>query len=181
RGARRSRRRHHRGLRPGRRVRRDAPQGGRDARRARGAGRGRRGGAMTTARRSADRPRPPSLPERALWVNGALVRGEGAALSLFDRGARDGEGIFDTLRVYGGQPFRWMRHLERLVLAAAELGFPVPPAPATLRDGLARVVAANQLADASARITVTRGVAGGRPTRTGCWIEAEPVAGRLWS
>jgi len=138
---------------------------------------------MTARRRPAHElhePHEPRLPERALWVNGALVRGADAALSLFDRGARDGEGIFDTLRVYGGQPFRWMRHLERLVLAAAELGFPVPPAPATLRDGLASVLEANQLADASARITVTRGVPGGRPARTGCWIEVEAVAGRLW-
>jgi branched-chain amino acid aminotransferase len=125
--------------------------------------------------------RPPRLPERALWVDGAIVRGELATISLFDRGARDGEGIFETLRIYDRHPFQWRRHLERLVLAAAELGFPVPPHPAHLREALGALLDAQALRDAVARITVTRGIPGGRPTRTGCWIELEPLGARLWS
>lgn len=31
------------------------------------------------------------------------------------------------------------------------------------------------------RVTVTRGVAGGRPTRAGAWVDAEPLGGRLWA
>jgi branched-subunit amino acid aminotransferase/4-amino-4-deoxychorismate lyase len=116
-----------------------------------------------------------------LWVNGELMRGENAKLSLFDRGARDGEGLFETVRVVAGHPFAWDRHMERLVLSAAVLGFPVPAAPAQLRDGLARLLAEEGLSDAVARVTVTRGVPGGRPTRTGAWIEAEPLSARLWA
>jgi branched-chain amino acid aminotransferase len=119
-------------------------------------------------------------PDRVVWVNGRLVRGEDAVLSVFDRGARDGGGIFETLRVYGGRPFAWLRHMERLVLSAAELGFPVPPSPAQLREAIDELLAAQRLDDAVVRLTVTRGIAGGRPTRTGAWVEAEPVAGRLW-
>src|SRR4029453_19444311 len=107
-------------------------------------------------------------------------RGAEAVGSLFARGARDGEGLFETLRVYGGHPFLWERHMERLVLSAAELGFPVPPSPTRLRDAVDEVLEANGLADAAIRITVTRGVPGGRPTRTGCWIDAEHIASRLW-
>lgn len=121
------------------------------------------------------------VPERTLWINGRLCRGEEAKLSLFDRGARDGEGLFETLRVYGGQPFLWERHMERLVLSAAVLGFPVPASPVALYQALDQVLAAEGLGDAVARITVTRGIIpGGRPTRTGAWIEAEPLAARLW-
>jgi branched-subunit amino acid aminotransferase/4-amino-4-deoxychorismate lyase len=115
-----------------------------------------------------------------VWVNGRLCRGEEAVLSLFDRGARDGEGLFETLRVYGGRPFGWHRHMERLVLSAAVLGFPVPASPVTLRAALDDLLAAEGLSDAVARVTVTRGVPGGRPTRTGAWIEVEPLAARLW-
>ena len=122
-------------------------------------------------------PRP---PERALWLDGALVRGDRAVISLFDRGARDGEGVFETLRIYERRPFQWRRHLERLVLAAAELGFPVPPHPERLREALEVLLDAEGLRDAVARITVTRGVPGGRPTRTGCWVELEPLESRLW-
>jgi len=120
------------------------------------------------------------MPERAVWINGRLCRGEAATLSLFDRGARDGEGLFETLRTYGGHPFAWSRHMERLVLSAAVLGFPVPASPLTLRAALDEVLAAEALGDAVARVTVTRGVPGGRPTRTGAWVEAEPLEGRLW-
>ena len=119
-------------------------------------------------------------PDRVVWIDGLLLRGEAAQVSVFDRGAHDGAAIFETFRVHDGHPFLWGKHLERMVLAAAELGFPVPPSPTTLRAGLAATLEANALTDAVARITVTRGIAGGRPTRTGCWIEAEPVGGRLW-
>jgi branched-subunit amino acid aminotransferase/4-amino-4-deoxychorismate lyase len=124
------------------------------------------------------------MPERAVWIDGAVLSGSAAALSVFDRGARDGEGLFETLRVYDGLPFRWERHLERLVVSAAELGFPVPPSPATLREAVASVLEANQLRDAAVRITVTRGVpsAGrGSRTRAGAWVEAEALGSRLWS
>jgi branched-subunit amino acid aminotransferase/4-amino-4-deoxychorismate lyase len=123
------------------------------------------------------------MPERAVWIDGAMLRGRDAALSVFDRGARDGEGLFETLRSYDGWPFRWHRHLERLVVSAAELGFPVPPSPATLREAVAHVLEANQLRDAAIRITVTRGVpSGGRGSRTraGAWVEAEVLGARLW-
>src|SRR5689334_25184800 len=87
-------------------------------------------------------PRGTRLPDRAVWLNGRIVRGEAAAVSVFDRGARDGGGLFETLRVYGGRPFAWERHMERLVLSAAELGFPVPASPALLRGAVGEVVGA---------------------------------------
>ena len=128
-------------------------------------------------------PLPPGtkLPDRAVWLNGELVRGDRAVLSVWDRGARDGGAIFETLRVYAGKPFAWDQHLERLVISAAELGFPVPPAPARLREAVDQVLAAERMSDAVVRITVTRGVPGGRPVRAGAWVEAEPLGARLWA
>lgn len=134
---------------------------------------------MSVAKRTAA-ARPARLPERAVWIDGRLCRGPEATLSLFDRGARDGAGLFETMRTYAGRPFLWDRHLERMVLAAAEIGFPVPPSPGVLRAAVDELLAAENLSDAAVRITVTRGIPGSRPTRAGCWIEAEPVAGRLW-
>jgi branched-subunit amino acid aminotransferase/4-amino-4-deoxychorismate lyase len=124
--------------------------------------------------------RAAEAPGRTVWINGRLRRGEEATLSLFDRGARDGEGLFETLRIYGGRPFLWERHMERLVLSAAVLGFPVPASPAVLREAVDALLAAEGLSEAVARLTVTRGVPGGRPTRTGAWAEVEPIASRLW-
>ncbi|HET9327113.1 MAG TPA: aminotransferase class IV [Candidatus Eisenbacteria bacterium] len=128
------------------------------------------------------RRRAPKALDRMVWIDGEIRRGEDAVLSVFDRGARDGEGLFETVRIYDGQPFQWKRHLERLVVSAAELRFPVPPSPRVLRDGLAELLRRAGLTDAAARITVTRGIpgGGGKRTRTGSWIEAENLAARLW-
>jgi len=130
----------------------------------------------------ADSPRPRRTLDRWVWIDGDIRRGEDAVLSVFDRGARDGEGLLETLRIYGGEPYQWSRHLERLVVSAAELGFPVPPSPRFLREGLAQLLVRTGLAEAAARITVTRGIpgGGGRRARTGAWIEVEPIAARLW-
>ena len=122
-----------------------------------------------------------SVPERALWIDGRIMRGAAATLSLFDRGARDGEGLFETLRVYEGEPLDWDLHMERLVVSAAELGFPVPPSPTRLEQGLRELLSTEGLSDAVGRVTVTRGVPGGRPTRTSGWIEVGPLAARLWA
>jgi len=104
----------------------------------------------------ADSPRPRRTLDRWVWIDGDIRRGEDAVLSVFDRGARDGEGLLETLRIYGGEPYQWSRHLERLVVSAAELGFPVPPSPRFLREGLAQLLVRTGLAEAAARITVTR-------------------------
>ena len=139
----------------------------------------------TRARESVGRGRAVSGPEtpagRLVWVNGAIEPAESAALPLLDRGARDGEGLFETIRVYRGRAFLWGRHLERLVLATAELKFPVMPSPARLEAALAELLLAIRLEDAAARITITRGRQGVRPGRVGVWLEAEPIAARLWS
>jgi branched-chain amino acid aminotransferase len=126
------------------------------------------------------RPAGAAPPDRLVWIDGRMLRGADAVVSVFDRGARDGGGIFETLRVDAGRAFAWERHMERLVLSAAELGFPVPPSPARLHEAMRELLDAQSLTDAVLRITVTRGIAGGRPTRTGAWVEAGPLAGRLW-
>ena len=120
-------------------------------------------------------------PDRAVWIDGRILRGPEAMVSVFDRGARDGEGLLETLRAYGGVPFLWSRHLERLALSAAELGFPVPPAPARLLEAMRSLLEGEGLTDAAIRITVTRGIPGGRPTRASGWVEVEPIASRLWA
>lgn len=126
-------------------------------------------------------PRGARVPDRAVWINGRIVRGEDAVLSVFDRGARDGGALFETLRCQHGAPLAWQEHMERLVLSAAELGFPVPPAPARLHEAVRELLDSQGLADAVVRITVTRGIPGGRPVRTGAWVEAESLGARLWA
>src|SRR3954453_18987061 len=93
-----------------------------------------------------------------LWVDGALVDEAAARVSPMDHGLLVGDGVFETLRVYGGVPFAWRRHLQRLAPAAAGLR-PQLPAGATPRGRADPVLAANQLTEARLRITITGGPA----------------------
>ncbi|MCZ7534022.1 MAG: aminotransferase class IV [Acidimicrobiia bacterium] len=59
--------------------------------------------------------RPPVL------INGEMVDGASAAVSVFDIGFQRGYGCFEAMRSYGGKPFRIDHHLERLATSAANL------------------------------------------------------------
>jgi branched-chain amino acid aminotransferase len=93
-----------------------------------------------------------------VWVNGTLLPEEEACISPFDHGLLTGDGVFETLRVYGGVPFAWTRHLQRLARSAGGLDLPLPPS-GTLRRAAGEVLAANRLEEARLRITVTGGPA----------------------
>jgi branched-chain amino acid aminotransferase len=97
------------------------------------------------------------MTELVVWVDGELLPAGTARVSPFDHGLLVGNGVFETLRVYGGVPFAWTRHLRRLARSADGLGLE-PPEPEELRGAADEVLRANQLIEGRVRITVTGGV-----------------------
>jgi branched-chain amino acid aminotransferase len=91
-----------------------------------------------------------------VWVDGALFDEHEARISPFDHGLLTGDGVFETLRVYRGEPYCWRRHYERLARSASGMGLAVPPSEALRRAAL-EVIDANGLTDARLRITLTGG------------------------
>jgi branched-chain amino acid aminotransferase len=91
-------------------------------------------------------------------VDGELGAADELRISPLDHGLLVGDGVFETLRVYGGVPFAWTRHLQRLARSAAGLGLELPEV-ATLRERSDAVLAANDLTEARLRITITGGPA----------------------
>jgi len=59
-------------------------------------------------------------------VNGRISDGASAAISVFDHGFLFGEGVYETLRTYNGEPFLFDRHMQRLRASAAMLMLDVP-------------------------------------------------------
>src|SRR5438128_11409207 len=96
-------------------------------------------------------------------VNGRVSDQERAVISVFDHGFLYGEGVYETLRTYNGQPFLFDRHMKRLRRSADMLHLSVPLTDAAL---LARCLETMQAAglgastnsEAYIRIVVTRGV-----------------------
>lgn len=99
---------------------------------------------------------------RWAWLNGRLVREAAAVVSAADRGFLYADGLFETLRLYGGRAFRLADHWDRLTASSRFLGLPDPPDP---NPAIEAIVRANGAADAAVRFTWTRGTlpAGPRP------------------
>ncbi|WP_254273922.1 aminotransferase class IV [Haloarcula marina] len=96
-------------------------------------------------------------------VNGDLVPESEATVSVLDRGFAYGDGVFETLRVYGGDPFAWDAHRARLQRSAETLGFG-EAIPDDLRERVDETLDANDLTEAYCKVSVTRGVQPGKLT-----------------
>jgi branched-chain amino acid aminotransferase len=90
-----------------------------------------------------------------IWVNGDRQPPSRPHVSALDRGLTLADGVFETMRIRGGVPFRLDRHLDRLSrgLAALEIA-----EPRELRKWIQVAVRAAAPRDAALRVTVTRGV-----------------------
>ena len=96
------------------------------------------------------------------YVNGQLVPESANAVSPLDRGLLLGDGLFETMRVVRGRVLQWDRHWERLRGGAQALGLALPWTSDELRDAVDRTLHANNLCEATVRLTVTRGTSAAR-------------------
>jgi branched-subunit amino acid aminotransferase/4-amino-4-deoxychorismate lyase len=86
-----------------------------------------------------------------------------AVVAATDEGFARGRAAFETLRVYGGRPFRLDEHLARLAGSADRLGLPAPDLDA-LRALVGKVLGSAGVGDAGVRIYWTPGAPGAGPT-----------------
>lgn len=61
-----------------------------------------------------------------VWVNGALVAADAAALPALDHAVTVGDAVFETAKIVDGEPFALDRHQRRLAASARGLGLPEP-------------------------------------------------------
>ncbi len=92
-----------------------------------------------------------------VFLNGQFVPESQALIPVTDRGFMYGDGLFETMRVFNGRPFRMAQHLERMVRGANYLNIPMPCTPRELQQFAARLIEENQMPDAVLRVTLTRG------------------------
>jgi aminodeoxychorismate lyase len=93
-----------------------------------------------------------------IFLNGRFVPEQRAVVSVFDRGFLYGDGVFETLRVSNGKPFRWAPHIERFQRGADFLRIRLPLTPGKLLAVAGKLIAKNKMPDALLRITLSRGV-----------------------
>jgi len=96
-------------------------------------------------------------------VNGRVSDQEHAVISIFDHGFLYGEGVYETLRTYNGQPFLFERHMRRLRNSAGMLALSIPLTDTQIDLRFRETMRAAGLGDAAdreayIRILVTRGI-----------------------
>ena len=92
-----------------------------------------------------------------VFLNGQFLPEAQAVVPVNDRGFMYGDGLFETMRVCGGRPFRMAQHLERMTRGADFLKIKCPFTPEELQDFAGQLIGQNQMPEAVLRVTLTRG------------------------
>ena len=93
-----------------------------------------------------------------VYIDGKFMAKEDAKISVFDHGYLYGDGIFEGLRIYNGQIFKFHEHLERLYESAQHLMLKIPLTYAEMEEATLEAVRRNNIREAYIRIVVSRGV-----------------------
>ncbi len=106
------------------------------------------------------------LPTTQCYLNGAYTALRDAKISVMDRGFIFGDGVYEVVPVYAGEPFRFAQHMARLDRSLAELRITNPLTHAEWREIAQQLVAdftreagTDTPPDQLIYIQVTRGVA----------------------
>jgi branched-subunit amino acid aminotransferase/4-amino-4-deoxychorismate lyase len=105
-----------------------------------------------------------STAAEKVFLNGDIMPLSRAFVPVDDRGLLFGDSAFETMRAYGGSPFRLWRHLERLGESCRMLRLELPLSTMEITAAVALVLEENGLGrgtDSRVRITVTGGAPAG--------------------
>jgi D-alanine transaminase len=102
----------------------------------------------------------PPLP--ICYLNGTRLTIEEARISPFDRGFLYSDGVYEVMPVYGGRPFRFDAHRERMTRSLTEIRMRDPHPHEEWREILGKLIAVNGGGDQYVYWQVTRGAENGR-------------------
>lgn len=97
------------------------------------------------------------MPDIA-WVNGQTGELAEARVPFLDRGYLFGDGVYEVIRVYHGQPFALADHLERLEQSLLGIRLHNPMLPDNLQSLILELIARAGYSEASVYLQITRGV-----------------------
>jgi len=108
------------------------------------------------------------LIHRLIFHNDRIVPVEESRLSPGQAGLMNGWGLFTTMRIFQGEPFAYERHWRRLEKDAGRIRMPFAFDAANVRRHLGELLAANEVAEGTARIYLIN-------NKVGFWQGGETV------
>lgn len=94
---------------------------------------------------------------RTAYTNGKFVYLRKAGVSILDRGFQYGDGVFETMRSYGGTVFRLEKHITRLFRSLKALHIRPKISKSEIQKIVYNLLKKNKLKDAYVKIIITRG------------------------
>ncbi|BCB05327.1 D-amino-acid transaminase [Bacillus sp. KH172YL63] len=94
-----------------------------------------------------------------VFVNGELIQRDDAKIDIEDRGYQFGDGIYEVIRVYGGNTFTMKEHMDRLYESGEKMKLVIPYTQEEFTSLLLRLIETNGVKDGIVYVQVTRGVA----------------------
>lgn len=104
-------------------------------------------------------PLTAAIPSTLCYLDGEYTALKDARISVLDRGFIFGDGVYEVVPVYGGQPFCFEEHMARLDRSLAELQIANPLTLAQWRGIVMRLVEPGGDAPQAVYFQITRGVA----------------------
>ena len=93
-----------------------------------------------------------------VYINGEMVAKTDARVSIYDHGFLYGDGAFEGIRVYEGNIFRLVPHLERLFRSCRAMHIDLGVTLDSLQSAIVELVRHNQVRAGYIRLSVSRGV-----------------------
>ncbi len=97
------------------------------------------------------------MPNAVCWMEGRILPLDQAKVPVLDHGLLYGDGVFEGIRFYHGQPFLLPAHLERLRDSARAIALEYPWSREEMAVVIADTIRAYGAADGYIRLIVTRG------------------------
>ncbi|MFH1617709.1 MAG: aminotransferase class IV [Candidatus Margulisiibacteriota bacterium] len=91
------------------------------------------------------------------YVNGKIVDLENARISISDRGLLYGDGVFESLRTFGGKPFMLKQHIDRLGSSAKVIGISIKNYKLEIINKVNILIKQNGFGESYVKIIITRG------------------------
>ncbi len=90
-------------------------------------------------------------------INGKLLKGPDAQISVFDRGFLYGDSVYEATRTFEKKPFRLERHLDRLFLSADKISLIPTYSKEQINSEVLKTIESSPHQNITIRIVLTRG------------------------
>ena len=91
------------------------------------------------------------------FIDGQFIKQEDVHISIDDRGYYFGDGVYEVMKVYGGELYTTHEHLNRLFESAEKIKITIPFTEKQLTDVALELISTNNISDGHVYIQVTRG------------------------